>query len=438
MCQLMCAAIHRFLAFHDACCGGDTCTTGPLTLLGGSLDPTPLDAKHTQCEGQRAAEVAAAAAGGQTVNPLPDAVHEMCRMAWDTVYNFVNMAVRFRAWCLRRIALLALACLQGNSVCDQLLYIRTTWRVCNNFVPMDGNIINYRVIEEPSYCMGPNHRIYNINPDGTLGPGHGTLKPGLIQCRVDDGTQTGGRIWDPIPGTASANDVIKQGSCTDINECAINNGGCSHGCRNNFGAPRTCTCPSGLENPPACDMCFDLCHCPGLYGVLLNGSSSSPCENSGICQNGHMDGFTCSCPPGFTGDMCERFNSTTQCDVGWNCPFISEVQARDGRGAVLVEPFAPVLLSSHSAQSRVGVGIQAPRDKLDVAGTFKVEGNFQVQERAFVHGATLVSNDMAKIDVLLDLYGRVPAIMCPALLHQSDCVANTACLWLSSTCTPRR
>ena len=36
---------------------------------------------------------------------------------------------------------------------------------------------------------------------------------------------------------------------SDINECSISNGGCSHSCHNSAGS-FTCSCPSGLELDP--------------------------------------------------------------------------------------------------------------------------------------------------------------------------------------------
>ena len=35
------------------------------------------------------------------------------------------------------------------------------------------------------------------------------------------------------------------------------------------------------------------------------GSSSSPCENNGRCIDG-INGYTCQCQPGWTGDNCEE------------------------------------------------------------------------------------------------------------------------------------
>ena len=38
--------------------------------------------------------------------------------------------------------------------------------------------------------------------------------------------------------------------------------------------------------------------------VEINECESSPCLNSGTC-NDQVNGFSCSCPPGFAGDRCE-------------------------------------------------------------------------------------------------------------------------------------
>lgn len=41
---------------------------------------------------------------------------------------------------------------------------------------------------------------------------------------------------------------------SDINECSVSNGGCSHSCHNSAGS-FTCSCPSGLELDPGKRSC---------------------------------------------------------------------------------------------------------------------------------------------------------------------------------------
>ena len=36
----------------------------------------------------------------------------------------------------------------------------------------------------------------------------------------------------------------------------------------------------------------------------INECVSNPCENAGVCVDG-MDGYTCTCAPGYTGTHCE-------------------------------------------------------------------------------------------------------------------------------------
>ncbi len=54
------------------------------------------------------------------------------------------------------------------------------------------------------------------------------------------------------------------------------------------------------------------CSCPGGYSGLLcqneiNECASSPCQNGGSCTDG-INGFTCSCPGGFSGLLCQVYS----------------------------------------------------------------------------------------------------------------------------------
>jgi len=89
------------------------------------------------------------------------------------------------------------------------------------------------------------------------------------------------------------------------------------------------------------------------------------------------------------------------CDIGYNCPYVPDVPMRDGRGAYLLEAFAPVLINTHSSEARVGIGTQAPKSKLSVMGKMKVEGDLQVRDQVNVLGVSLRAEEMQHVDTLL-------------------------------------
>ncbi|XP_043865733.1 sushi, von Willebrand factor type A, EGF and pentraxin domain-containing protein 1 isoform X2 [Drosophila mojavensis] len=75
------------------------------------------------------------------------------------------------------------------------------------------------------------------------------------------------------------------GSCVDIDECRLNNGGCSHTCRNTQGSYQ-CACPAGYQLAANARDCQDVDEC-----ARANGG----CEGSCINEPGS---FRCECEPG--------------------------------------------------------------------------------------------------------------------------------------------
>jgi hypothetical protein len=95
--------------------------------------------------------------------------------------------------------------------------------------------------------------------------------------------------------------------CTDINECATNNGGCDPltACDNTIGG-RTCgNCPAGYTGNGETG-CVDVNEC-----------ASSPCKNGGSCQNG-TNMYTCSCASPWSGTTCQSGTLTIDATArGW-------------------------------------------------------------------------------------------------------------------------
>jgi hypothetical protein len=83
-------------------------------------------------------------------------------------------------------------------------------------------------------------------------------------------------------------------TCNDINECATNGGGCDPltTCSNTAGSRDCSACPSGYDGSGA-TACTDVNEC-----------GASPCVNGGACTN-DTGTFTCECPAGVTGQLCE-------------------------------------------------------------------------------------------------------------------------------------
>ncbi|XP_077863953.1 uncharacterized protein LOC144348616, partial [Saccoglossus kowalevskii] len=88
-------------------------------------------------------------------------------------------------------------------------------------------------------------------------------------------------------------------TCIDINECAANNGGCAHTCHNTAGS-FTCGCRTGYRLASNGKSCTDIDEC-----AANNGGCAHTCQNS-------PGSFTCGCRPGYSlasnGKTCTDIN----------------------------------------------------------------------------------------------------------------------------------
>ncbi|XP_069989473.1 delta-like protein B [Penaeus vannamei] len=118
---------------------------------------------------------------------------------------------------------------------------------------------------------------------------------------------------------------------------------CSPGCHESTGycdQPNECKCHSGWKGPN-CDQCQVYpgclhgtcekqwqCNCiEGWGGLFCNQdlnfcTNHRPCKNGATCFNTAPGSYSCECPPGFSGTICEIINDTcanTPCRNGGTC-----------------------------------------------------------------------------------------------------------------------
>jgi hypothetical protein len=81
-------------------------------------------------------------------------------------------------------------------------------------------------------------------------------------------------------------------TCTDIDECATNNGGCDSNatCTNNVGS-LSCTCNDGYSGDGT--TCADIDECA---------TNNGGCDSNAICTNNVGEVATCACNDGYSGD----------------------------------------------------------------------------------------------------------------------------------------
>jgi len=82
--------------------------------------------------------------------------------------------------------------------------------------------------------------------------------------------------------------------CTDINECATDNGGCEQNCTNINGGFK-CSCENGYILNTDELSCDDIDDCV-----------SNPCQNGGICSDAGINSYNCDCTgTGYKGTSCD-------------------------------------------------------------------------------------------------------------------------------------
>jgi hypothetical protein len=187
-----------------------------------------------------------------------------------------------------------------------------------------------------------------------------TCAPVTCQSQCDG---TGG---DP-PNTICRNDGAcacapgyqgTPGSCTDVDECATNNGGCvGNSVCTNLPGGHLCTCSPGYARDAAGN-CADIDECAKMPG---------PCHPDATCTNkvpdGSGRGFECACKTGFTGDgsVCKDIDECANNNGG--CPAGSVCTNERGAASCTCRP--PLVGAADNCHCDL-TGVWAMRHDLDL------------------------------------------------------------------------
>jgi Notch-like protein len=205
-------------------------------------------------------------------------------------------------------------CAEGGDVtCSSMNNGEFVYECVNYLATAFSTGVNCKPIEdvpgaEPfNWCTDP------LRPDGGC----------AVSCTPNpEGGRTCGACLSPHYTGSGDQLITPPVGCNDVNECAVNNGGCPTPavCVNNNGANRTCVCPAGyntIGDPSQSGGCQDVDECQtanpclvGLTCVNLPGTytcgrcSPTYCQNGATCAN-FGNQAVCTCAPGFTGHYCE-------------------------------------------------------------------------------------------------------------------------------------
>ncbi|XP_059084978.1 fibrillin-2-like [Tigriopus californicus] len=159
-------------------------------------------------------------------------------------------------------------------------------------------------------CLCRGNRVYNIaqrkcqrlnpckqNPELCGAHGYCNMVRSGFECRCDPGFESNGTV------------------CMDVDECAIDNGGCKHKCENSQGSFQ-CICESGYQiNPNDPRICIDVDEC-----AELEDTCNQNCINT-------IGSFRCDCSEGYVIDPEDPKN----CQSGSECSDECSFQCKNGK-----------------------------------------------------------------------------------------------------------
>jgi hypothetical protein len=203
---------------------------------------------------------------------------------------------------------------------------------------------------------------------GVTCSGHGTCRPGPVvecacelgyapgftnplecvpnPCAVDNGGCDPRTFCTRTPEGRDCSDCPQgftgtgETACVDIDECATDNGGCDPltVCTNTAGS-RTCgPCPPNYVGTGATGC------------VFTNSCDPNPCQRDAACIP-DVSSFTCACPTGITGELCQL--TFSQISLGWYyfCGVRSDGSLRCGGNNVQVPTGTFVTVSTDQAHA---------------------------------------------------------------------------------------